>query len=138
MPVRMSTVAEGAGKRAGSRKAPKKKVSVEPSLLLHAGGVTFCVIAWGYLVMAAIDFGASAREGSPQAWLFLLVACIGAACCLFAGLMLGSRLLSALGLIGSHPQVAPDSAHGSYVSSRSAAASATPPPRVPGGRRAAR
>jgi hypothetical protein len=98
-------------------------------MLLHAGGVTFCVIAWGYLVMAAIDFGASAREGSGQGWLFLLVACVGAACCLFAGLMLGARLLAAFGITSPHvePAAAP----------RRSDAPITPP-RMAGGRRAAR
>lgn len=104
-----------AGKRAGSRKAPKKQVQFNPRMLAYAGGVTFCVIAWGYLVSAAVDFGGTAREGQSQAWLFLLVACLGAAACLFAGLMLGSRLLTLLGLMAP-PE----------------------PPRPPGGRRAAR
>lgn len=128
---------------------------VDPRLLLHAGGVTFCVIAWGYLVMASIDFGASAREGSSEAWLFLLVACIGAACCLFAGLMLGSKMLAALGLTAGHDSVEPtppsyagqrSSGHapGQRVASHAAThagahdRSGSHPPRVPGGRRAAR
>jgi hypothetical protein len=91
-------------------------------------GVTFCVVAWGYLVFAAIDFGGTAREGRGIAWLFLFVACIGAACCLFAGLMLGMRALLALGLITPpvDEQPAPS------------APSAPPAPRVPGGRRALR
>jgi hypothetical protein len=98
-------VAQGAGKRKGSRKAPKKKVQLDPSMLLHAAGITFCVIAWGYLVSAAIDFGSSARSGRSEAWLFLAVACIGAACCLFAGLMLGARLLRALGITSGPPEL---------------------------------
>jgi hypothetical protein len=97
-------------------------------MLLHAAGVTFCVIAWGYLVSAAIDFGGAARGGHAQAWLFLLVACLGAAACLFAGLMLGARLLAALGLTASP---APSSAP-------SAAGDVDEVPRPPGGRRAAR
>jgi hypothetical protein len=99
-------VAQGAGKRKGSRKAPKKKVQLEPSLLLYAAGITFCVIAWGYLVSAAIDFGSSARTGRSEAWLFLAVACIGAASCLFAGLMLGARLLRGLGITSAPPEPA--------------------------------
>lgn len=91
---------QGAGKRRAARKAPTK-VRLDARLLAYAAGVTFCVIAWGYLVSAAIDFGASARDGRGGAWLFLLVACAGAACCLFAGLMLGARLLGSLGLTGS-------------------------------------
>jgi hypothetical protein len=111
------------GKRAGSRRAAKRPISLEPSMLLHAAGVTFCVIAWGYLVSAAIDFGGAAREGRAEAWLFLLVACLGAAACLFAGLMLGARLLAALGLTASPAPSGVD---------------ADEPPRPPGGRRAAR
>lgn len=124
-------------------------------MLLHAGGVTFCVIAWGYLVMASIDFGASAREGNSEAWLFLLVACIGAACCLFAGLMLGSKMLAALGLISTPdsaepmaPGYAGQRSSGHAPGQRSAGHAATHAgahdrsgshqPRVPGGRRAAR
>lgn len=128
---------------------------VDPRLVLHAGGVTFCVIAWGYLVMASIDFGASAREGTSEAWLFLAVACLGAACCLFAGLMLGSKMLATLGLTGTHDPAPPTypgvpgqrpSAYAPGQRSGSRAApyagphdrSAAHPPRVPGGRRAAR
>lgn len=94
------------GKRKGSRKAPKKKVQLDPSLLLYAGGITFCIIAWGYLVTAAIDFGSTARSGTSEAWLYLAVACLGAAACLFAGLMLGARLLRGLGITSAPPEVA--------------------------------
>ena len=115
---------QGAGKRKGSRKAPKKKVQLDPSMLLYAAGITFCVIAWGYLVSAAIDFGSSARSGRSEAWLFLAVACIGAACCLFAGLMLGARLLRGLGLTAGPPDALADTAElpvaGSTYTSHSA------------------
>jgi hypothetical protein len=154
-------VAQGAGKRRGSRKAPKKKVQLDPSMLLHAAGVTFCVIAWGYLVSAAIDFGSTARSGRSEAWLFLAVACIGAACCLFAGLMLGARLLRALGITAGPPPEQPGagdapvatytshSAHGSHGSHSSHGSHAgqpvathghapqPPAPRHPGGHRRA-
>ncbi len=93
----------GAGKHGGARKAPVERA--RPTAVLLAGGVTFCVIAWGYLVTAAIDFGAAAREGQSGSWLFLAMACLGAAACLFAGLMIGVRLLRALGLIAGAEQV---------------------------------
>lgn len=119
----MSPVAQGAGKHAGARKAPRQRARFDSGTLLLAGGVTFCVIAWGYLVTAAIDFGAAAREGRSGSWFFLAMACVGAAACLFAGLMIGVRLLRALGL----------------VADPGAEAEAEPvAPRVPGGRRAAR
>jgi hypothetical protein len=79
-------------------------VQLDPSLLLYAGGITFCVIAWGYLVSAAIDFGSTARSGTSEAWLYLAVACLGAAACLFAGLMLGARLLRGLGITSAPPE----------------------------------
>jgi len=60
--------------------------------------VTLAVVAWGYLVYAAIDFGASARNGNQDAWWFLGVASLGAVACLFVGLMLVARLLRRLGI----------------------------------------
>ena len=58
--------------------------------------MTLALIAWGYLVHAAIDFGSDARGGEGSAWLFLLLAAIGAAACLFVALLLGARVLRAL------------------------------------------
>lgn len=119
----MAGVGQGAGKHAGARKAaPVERARPSGGWLLLAGGVTFCVIAWGYLVTAAIDFGAAAREGQSDAWLFLTMACLGAAACLFAGLMIGVRLLRALGLIAGAEPVEFEPI----------------PRRVPGGRRAKR
>ena len=91
-------------------------------LLVHAVGVTALVVAWGYLVWAAIDFGTTAREGRAAAWWFLALASLGAMACLFAGLMLAARLLRILGL------VAPAAAPGEDPA----------PPRPKGGKRAAR
>jgi hypothetical protein len=112
------------GKRAG----PKRKRRFQPALLLLAVGVTFAVVAWGYLVKAAIDFGATARGGDQDAWLFLGLASFGAVACLFVGLMLVSRVLRRLGITnpaGSGP-------------SAPAEPSAPPAARPVGGRRAAR
>jgi hypothetical protein len=97
------------GKRVGTRRGPKRQRSFSPSLLGLAGGVTLAVVAWGYLVYAAIDFGATARDGNPDAWWFLAVASLGAVACLFVGLMLIARLLLRLG-ITSDPQPAPPAA----------------------------
>jgi hypothetical protein len=85
-------------------------------LLLLALGITAAVVAWGYLVYLAIDFGTTARNGDATAWWFLGLATIGAIACLFVGLMLGMRILARI----------------------RAAAPPPPPPRPPGGRRAAR
>lgn len=85
------------GKRAGSRRAARPAPTVNGAALAYAGGITACVIAWGYLVYAAIDFGSSARTGNSSAWFLLLLAGTGAAACLFVGLMLLSRLTTTLG-----------------------------------------
>ena len=85
----------------GKRAAPKKKQAFRPVLALLAVGITLSVVAWGYLVYAAIDFGSTARGGDGQAWLYLGLAALGAVACLFAGLMLIARLLRALGLTRS-------------------------------------
>ncbi len=84
--------------------------------------MTLAVVAWGYLVYAAIDFGSAARDGDSQAWIFLGVASLGAVACLFVGLMLLARLLRRLGITRdpSVPEVPP------------------PAPRPVGGRRASR
>ena len=95
------------GKRAGSRRGPKKQAALSPGLLGLAVGVTLAVVAWGYLVYAAIDFGASARGGDARAWGFLAVASLGAVSCLFIGLMLVGRLLRRFGITGHHPATPP-------------------------------
>ena len=90
-------------------------------------GITLCVVAWGYLVSAAIDSGTAARSGDAgSSWGLMALASLGAIACLFVGLMLIARLLRVLGITTSdHPsddgQPAPP-----------------PGPRVPGGKRAAR
>jgi len=67
-------------------------------LFVLALGVTLAVVAWGYLVYAAIDFGTDARSGDQQAWWFLGLASVGAIACLFLGLVLISRITRALGI----------------------------------------
>ncbi|MBB6627169.1 hypothetical protein H5V45_07525 [Nocardioides sp. KIGAM211] len=121
------------GKRVGSRRGPKKKPSLQPALLPLAAGVTLAVVAWGYLVYAAIDFGGTARSGEQNAWWFLALASLGAVACLFVGLMLIARLLRRLGITGgaSSTPSAPPADPGSPP-----VAPPLPPP--PGGRRASR
>ena len=78
------------------------------------------MVAWGYLVYAAIDFGTAARDGGGgSAWGFMALACLGAIACLFAGLLLVARLMRVLGITDPPP-------------------SADAPPRPVGGKRAAR
>lgn len=89
------------GKRTGARRGPRRKARFQPALLLLALGVTACVVAWGYLVYAAIDFGATARGGDPAAWWLMALAGVGAVACLFVGLMLVARVLRRLGITRS-------------------------------------
>jgi hypothetical protein len=110
------------GKRAGSRRGPRQSGGINKTALALAVGITLCVVAWGYLVYLAIDFGTSARSGESGSWALLALASIGAIACLFTGLLLIARLMRALG-ITSAPDDEP---------------SEPAPPRVPGGRRAAR
>jgi hypothetical protein len=120
---------ESTGRHAGKRRAePAPKPSAAASetperspakLLALALGVTLAIVAWGYLVYAAIDFGATARGGDASAWWFLGLASLGAVACLFGGLLLVARLLRMLGVIKG-PEGPP------------------PPPRPVGGKRAAR
>jgi hypothetical protein len=86
------------------------------SVLFLALGITAAVVAWGYLVYLAIDFGTAARDGDSTGWWMLALATVGAIACLFVGMLLGARFVQRL-----------------RAGSRAAA-----PPRPPGGRRAAR
>lgn len=63
-----------------------------------AAGITVSVVAWGFLVYSAIDFGISARSGDDRAWWFLALASLGAVACLFLAFMLLARLARTLGL----------------------------------------
>ncbi|KAA1419220.1 hypothetical protein F0U44_12280 [Nocardioides humilatus] len=89
------------GKRAGAR----QKRGFQPVLLLLALAITLCVLAWGYLVYAAIDFGSEARSegGEDGAWFYLLVAGVGAVACLFLGFMLVARFSRAIGWTAAPP-----------------------------------
>ncbi|GEB11911.1 hypothetical protein SAMN05421671_4771 [Pimelobacter simplex] len=106
------------GKRAGDR----TKARFRPALLLIAGGITFALVAWGYLVLAAIDFGATARhDGKTGAWALLVVASAGAMLCLFLAFMLAARFSRALGLTAApdpKPKRDPDAPKGGKRAAR--------------------
>lgn len=104
--------AERAAERATERTTEPRSIP----LLLLALGITSSVVAWGYLVYLAIDFGTTARNGDGTAWWFLALATLGAIACLFVGMMLGVRLAARVRAEAPPPG----------------------PPRPPGGRRAAR
>lgn len=94
----MAATGSSAGKRAGARRGARPKRTLSPRIAILALGITVLVIAWGYLVYSAIDFGTDARGGDSRAWGFLALTAVGAVACLFAGLMLVARLSRALGL----------------------------------------
>lgn len=83
-----------AGKRAGAR----RRRQLRPALLALPLGATAATVAWGYLVLAAIDSGTSAREGDPSAWWLLGLSALGAVACLSLALVLLARATRALGL----------------------------------------
>lgn len=88
-----------AGKRAGSRRDGTQPPAREGGGLIGpAIGITLSVVAWGYLVYAAIEFGSAARAGDGAAWALLALATLGAAACLFIGLMMITRLTAAIGI----------------------------------------
>ena len=115
------------GKRAGSRKGSPAPRTLNRAALVLGALITLCVIAWGYLVYAAVDFGTAARGGSGgTAWAFMGLAGLGAMACLFVGLLLIARLLRALGITTG-------------PSSPATSGSSSPAePRSVGGKRAAR
>ena len=87
------------GKRAGSRRGARQPRSLNKAALVIGVGITLCIIAWGYLVYAAIDFGSTARhDNDSSAWGYLAVAAVGAVACLFLGFMLVARFSRAMGL----------------------------------------
>lgn len=113
-PVRLDTSRLPALESGAPSKSTRRGQAVP--LLLLALGITAAVVAWGYLVYLAIDFGTTAREGEAKGWWLLALATLGAIACLFVAMMLGTRLVARI-RAGSPP---PE------------------PPRPPGGRRAAR
>ncbi|GAB2773595.1 hypothetical protein GCM10027020_28630 [Nocardioides salsibiostraticola] len=96
--------------------------------------MTLAVVAWGYLVFAAIDFGTQARAGRSSAWWLLALASIGAVACLFVGLMLIAQLSRALGITSPPPDDlrAPSAPEADPLSAITASTQPTVPPRHAG------
>jgi hypothetical protein len=105
----MWPVGKHSGERTEAAPVPRGR------LLILALGITATLVAWGFLVWEAINFGSQARDGEAPAWVFLGLATVGATACLFLTLILGSKMIGTL--------------RGQAVK---------PPPVVAGGRRAAR
>lgn len=110
---------QSGGKRRGARKGARPPRRFRRDVLVLAFATTVAVIAWGYLVYAAIDFGSDARDGEGRAWGFLALAAVGAAACLFTALLLGARMMRALaGVPASAPPGADPVSPGSAASGR--------------------
>ena len=108
----------GVGRHTGERPRASSATPRPPRrrILVLSLFVTVTLVAWGVLVFAAIEFGRDARSGESQSWTFLALASVGATACLFLTMILGAKLVA---LIRARQDTAP-------------------PPRLPGGRRAAR
>jgi hypothetical protein len=100
----MSDVSKHAGPPVDEGRPPGQR-----SRLLKLGlGITLAIVAWGYLVFAAIDFGGQGRDGEATAWVFLAFATIGATACMFAMLIMASKVFATLR--GEAPPQRPPSA----------------------------
>lgn len=86
------------GKRAAPRRAARSGAGRRGRVPLMLLGTLLTAVAWAYLVRAAIDFGASARQGDGTAWWFLGLASLGGIACLFVALMLLTWTARALGV----------------------------------------
>lgn len=86
----MARVGKHSGEAAERPPLPRRR------LFGLALGITATLVAWGFLVWAAIDFGSRARDGESLAWAFLALATLGATACLFVTLILGNKVLAAL------------------------------------------
>jgi len=85
--------------RAGARRGEKPKRSFDARLAGYGAASLVLVVAWVFLVKAAISFGRDGRGGDGTAWVFLGIASIGAVACLFLSLMLGTLILRKLGIV---------------------------------------
>lgn len=96
-PARRPAIAHNGAVASGKRAGPRKRQGFRPEIALLATGITLTLVAWGYLVVAAIDVGAAARNGEGG-WGWLALSAIGAVACLFVTIILVARLLRALGI----------------------------------------
>jgi len=99
------------GKHTGVAAVPEKRGRARAAII----GIVVTFVAWAALVYYAIQLGSDVRSGNGGAWTLLVIAVVGAVCCLFLSLLLGARVVEA-----------------------ARTARAERPPRVTGGRRARR
>ena len=57
-------------------------------------GALATFVAWVVLVYLAIQIGGQVRTGNARAWVLLVIATIGAVCCLFLALQLAGKVLA--------------------------------------------
>lgn len=84
----------------GRRRASVKRsgLGAVPTLVLLVLGVAASVVAWVFLVRAAIDFGHTALDGQAIAWAFTAGATVGAVGCLLLTFVLLARVKRVLGI----------------------------------------
>ena len=87
---------------AGRHSAPIRRDVPVRAVAGYAGGVLLSGAAWVFLVLAAIDFGTTARGGEGLGWLFMSLAVLGGIGCLLLALVLGGRVLMATGVISDY------------------------------------
>jgi len=92
--LQVSATMTGVGKHTGERIEPERSARPRGRLLMLALGITATLVAWGFLVWAAIDFGAQARDGETPAWYFLGLATVGATACLLVTLILIAKVFA--------------------------------------------
>ena len=71
-------------------------------VLLPIVGTLVAAAGWVLLVMVAIDFGSRGRDGDAVAWVFLVLAGLGAAACLVLAIFFARLLLVATGVISDY------------------------------------
>lgn len=82
------------------RSVPARRSTL--SVLALVLGVVAAAIGWVALVVVAVDFGRQGREGDALGWAFLAVGAAGATACLLLALLLGTRLLTVVGLLDAY------------------------------------
>jgi RsiW-degrading membrane proteinase PrsW (M82 family) len=94
----------GMGRHSGEAAAPVRLP--RRRLLALALGITATLVAWGFLVWSAIDFGSRARGGEEPAWIVLGLATVGATACLLVTLILATKVVAAVrGEVAPRPVV---------------------------------
>lgn len=92
----------GGARAARKHTRPREHSHVLTELTSLGVGAILTGLAWVFLVSAAIDFGAAARNGRSNAWVFSLGASVGAAVALVLMLALVGRGLRTFGFLSDY------------------------------------